>query len=197
MMVVLLATDDSIESQQAMEWVQALALPEDSTVFTLAVATLVDLPRASQSVAALRESLRSVARQRAKSGRSGQFGCFTPHHQFVNSSQPLLPKTSVILLHVRQDDAAGLNQPTTAERAMADTVTDLAKRNCSVKRMVVRGGAAGEIVRVSHERNVDLIVLGARRLRTLGRLLLGSVSEAVLHRAGRPVIIARAGDSDA
>jgi nucleotide-binding universal stress UspA family protein len=46
-------------------------------------------------------------------------------------------------------------------------------------------------VKTASSRDVDVVILGARRLRTLGRLLLGSVSETVLHQANRPVVIVR------
>jgi len=62
-----------------------------------------------------------------------------------------------------------------------------------IETWVTGGDPAREIVRRAHDRDVDLVVLGARGLRTLGRLLLGSVSETVLHRAGRPVLIVRDG----
>jgi len=62
-----------------------------------------------------------------------------------------------------------------------------------IERWVTEGDPAREIVRRAHDRDVDLVVLGARGLRTLGRLLLGSVSETVLHHAGRPVLIVRDG----
>jgi len=60
-----------------------------------------------------------------------------------------------------------------------------------IERLVTEGDPAQEIVRRAGERDVDLVVLGARGLGTLGRLLLGSVSETVLHHAGRPVLIVR------
>jgi nucleotide-binding universal stress UspA family protein len=57
--------------------------------------------------------------------------------------------------------------------------------------VVVDGDPARQIVTTARSRDVDLVVLGARGLRTIGRLLLGSVSETVLHHVGRPVLIAR------
>ena len=62
-----------------------------------------------------------------------------------------------------------------------------------IERWVTEGDPAKEIVRSAQDRDVDLVVLGARGLGTLGRLLLGSVSETVLHHAGRPVLIVRDG----
>lgn len=106
-----------------------------------------------------------------------------------------LPDTSLILLHVlRRDqpaDACVRNERSDAEELLANAVKRLAECRCSAEPMVVDGDAAGEIVRVARERNVDLVVLGARGLRTLERLFLGSVSEVVLHHAGRAVLIVR------
>jgi len=62
-----------------------------------------------------------------------------------------------------------------------------------IERWVIEGDPAKGIVRSAQDRDVDLVVLGARGLGTLGRLLLGSVSETVLHHAGRPVLIVRDG----
>jgi nucleotide-binding universal stress UspA family protein len=51
-----------------------------------------------------------------------------------------------------------------------------------MERLVVEGDPAGEIVRAAQ---------GARGLGAIGRLLLGSVSETVVHRLGRPMMIVR------
>lgn len=53
------------------------------------------------------------------------------------------------------------------------------------------GDPAGQILRIADENPVDLIVLGARGLGAAQRLLLGSVSEAVLHDAQCAVLIAK------
>jgi universal stress protein A len=50
------------------------------------------------------------------------------------------------------------------------------------------GDAAGEIVALAREVKADLIVMGTHGLSGLGRLLLGSVAEAVLRRAPCPVL---------
>jgi nucleotide-binding universal stress UspA family protein len=78
-----------------------------------------------------------------------------------------------------------------AESILADATAVLTEARCSVERVVVDGDPARQIVTTARSRDVDLVVLGARGLRTIGRLLLGSVSETVLHHVGRPVLIAR------
>lgn len=82
-------------------------------------------------------------------------------------------------------------QQADAERMLADATAVLAEVRYPVERVIADGDAARQIVSIARSRNVDLVVLGARGLRTLGRLLLGSVSETVLHHAGRPVVIVR------
>jgi nucleotide-binding universal stress UspA family protein len=78
-----------------------------------------------------------------------------------------------------------------AERMLTDAAMVLGPGRYPVERVVVEGDPARQIVSSAHRGNADLVVLGARGLRTLGRLLLGSVSETVLHHAGCPVVIVR------
>ena len=273
-MHVLLATDDSSEARQAVDWLRALPLPDDASVSIVTVATLMDPPSNAQSMSALRQTLRIEASQAA--GRAAAIlkerwprvtivvaegdarveilhvadelgadmvvvgarglgrikrllggstslavaryarcsvavvpeGRQTLRRVLVGlddssasraalaflSRFALAAETSIILLHVLREDSREVSAPNGrrgAEQLQAEAVTVLGERRCSVERMVARGDAAGEIVRVARERDVDLVVLGARGLRTLARLFLGSVSEAVLHHAGRPVIVAR------
>jgi nucleotide-binding universal stress UspA family protein len=50
------------------------------------------------------------------------------------------------------------------------------------------GKPADEIVRCAEEEGVDMIVMGTHGRRGLSRLLMGSVSEAVVRRAPCPVL---------
>lgn len=77
------------------------------------------------------------------------------------------------------------------EKMLTDAATVLGAGRYPIERLVVDGDPGRQIVLIASSRNVDLVVLGARGLRTLGRLLLGSVSETVLHHVGRPVVIVR------
>jgi nucleotide-binding universal stress UspA family protein len=74
---------------------------------------------------------------------------------------------------------------------LGDAAAILAESHRRSERLVAHGDPAREIAKIARSRDVDLVVLGARGLRTLGRLLLGSVSETILHQASRPVIIVR------
>jgi nucleotide-binding universal stress UspA family protein len=273
-MRVLLAADDSSGARQATDWLRALPLPDHTVLGVVTVATLIDPPSSSQSVSALRQTLRTEASQAAERAATilkerwtqvttvvaeGDARVEILHvadearadmvvvgarglgrikrllggstslavARYARCSVAVVPEvprplgrvlvglddspasraavaflsrfaltaeTSIILLHVLREDspqASGPNERSRAEQLLADAETGLAKRECSIERMLGAGDAAGEIVRVARERDVDLVVLGARGLRTLGRLFLGSVSEAVLHHAGRAVIIAR------
>jgi nucleotide-binding universal stress UspA family protein len=82
-------------------------------------------------------------------------------------------------------------RPAEADAVLADAASVLGETGRPVERLVSEGDPAREIVRIAEDRDVDLVVVGARGLGTLERLLLGSVSEAVLHHAARPVLIVR------
>ena len=53
------------------------------------------------------------------------------------------------------------------------------------------GQAADEIVRTATEAKADLVVLGARGLSTVKRLVLGSVGTKVLHEASCDVLVVK------
>jgi nucleotide-binding universal stress UspA family protein len=57
-----------------------------------------------------------------------------------------------------------------------------------VERRLVEGDAAAEILRVAHEVNADLIVMGTHGRTGLARLLMGSVAEQVVRKAACPVL---------
>jgi nucleotide-binding universal stress UspA family protein len=109
----------------------------------------------------------------------------------------LVSNTPVILMHVLPTPVRGLHGTrtipdwTNASVVMTDAAAVFSDARRPIEHLVREGDPAREIVRSARNRDVDLVVLGARGLRTLGRLLLGSVSETVLHHVGRPVMIVR------
>jgi nucleotide-binding universal stress UspA family protein len=82
-----------------------------------------------------------------------------------------------------------------AERARLEEVLARAEGQLrgvgKIERSVVAGHPAVEVLRAAEEPGVDLVVVGARGLGTLARLVLGSVSERVLHHAPGPVLIVK------
>lgn len=60
--------------------------------------------------------------------------------------------------------------------------------NIVVEQILVEGDPAAEIVRLAKEKAADIIVMGTHGRNGLGRLLLGSVAEAVLRMAPCPVL---------
>ena len=61
----------------------------------------------------------------------------------------------------------------------------------AVRRDYRTGNPAAGIVEAAREHRADLIVMGSRGLGQIGGLVLGSVSERVLHLAHSPVLIVR------
>ncbi len=56
---------------------------------------------------------------------------------------------------------------------------------------ILEGDPAKEIVQLARMRDADLIVVGSRGLGAVAGAMLGSVSNAVVHRADRPVLVAK------
>jgi nucleotide-binding universal stress UspA family protein len=66
-----------------------------------------------------------------------------------------------------------------------------ARTDARVETLYREGDPAGEIIKVAKEQNADLIIMGSRGLGQIGGLILGSVSERVLHGAHNSVLIVR------
>lgn len=62
----------------------------------------------------------------------------------------------------------------------------------SVSHVVLTGPVVDELLTFHAEQHPDLMILGARGLSTARRVLLGSVSDSVVHHAKGTVLIARA-----
>jgi len=89
---------------------------------------------------------------------------------------------------VREFERSVLDQA----RSLADQArAALAPRELAVETDVVVGDPRAEIVRIADEWRADLIVLGARGLGRIKRLLLGSVSLAVARHASCPVLVVK------
>jgi nucleotide-binding universal stress UspA family protein len=74
---------------------------------------------------------------------------------------------------------------------LAPLAVDLRRRGIRVRTQVRRGEPVDEIVGCAHEVQADLIAMTTHGRSGLGRLLFGSVAEAVLRRAEIPVFLMR------
>jgi nucleotide-binding universal stress UspA family protein len=100
--------------------------------------------------------------------------------------------TEVLAFPVQEAIAKGAEQAEAALRVvLARAGRDFANQARAVESSVVVGHAADEIVRAAGAPDIDLVVVGARGLGRFKRLLLGSVSERVLHHATCPVLVVK------
>ena len=78
-----------------------------------------------------------------------------------------------------------------AQAAVAALFEGVVKK---VERQVITGNPVDALVGAAATPGVDLVVVGARGLGALKRLVLGSVSEGVLRHVDRPVLIVKTGE---
>jgi len=123
--------------------------------------------------------------------------------QFVRN----LRTAEVILVNVGPIPALALTPPEAAmhvdvepiaealerggHRILDQAAATFAEDHVSVTCVYRRGDPSREILRVAEEAHADLIVVGARGLGRIGGLILGSVSERVVHAASMPVMVVR------
>jgi nucleotide-binding universal stress UspA family protein len=80
---------------------------------------------------------------------------------------------------------------TALEQALAKAATPFAGRVKKIERQVLVGHPVDALIGAAAASDVGLVVVGARGLGTLERVLLGSVSEGVLRHVDRPVLIVK------
>jgi nucleotide-binding universal stress UspA family protein len=108
--------------------------------------------------------------------------------------RPWLPSPQASAAPVQQAIARATEQSREQlQGILAEVSRDFAGRVSACEASVVVGHPADEIVRAAAEADIDLVVVGARGLGRFKRLLLGSVSERVLHRAYCPVLVVKGG----
>lgn len=101
----------------------------------------------------------------------------------------------VDLLHVvepgRRLSFAGEDADASRDRVatLVEAIAADAPDDVPVSTDVVAGSPADTILRVATERDVDVVVLGTQSRSGVSRWLLGSVTDAVLRRADRPVLV--------
>lgn len=81
------------------------------------------------------------------------------------------------------------------KRLLEEAASRVSGTGVRVEKHLLSGIPFREIVRLSKELEASLIVMGSRGLGLLGRLTLGSVTEAVCHHARSPVLVLRGGEA--
>jgi nucleotide-binding universal stress UspA family protein len=105
--------------------------------------------------------------------------------------------SKVFAVHVRAPQVTGLVPPESwqvvreaAERQAAEQAEHLKSlfRGVENEVTVIEGGVWYELETIIEEKNIDLIVIGTRGRKRLGKFLLGSVAETILRRTRCPVL---------
>lgn len=78
-----------------------------------------------------------------------------------------------------------------ARGVIADAKLYATRYDVEVAYEAVEGDPVDTILELARARDVDLIVVGSRGLGAVRGLVLGSVSNAILHQADRPVLVAK------
>jgi nucleotide-binding universal stress UspA family protein len=78
-----------------------------------------------------------------------------------------------------------------ARTVLAEAARVAADAGVDVETEILEGNAADRIVELARSRAVDLIVVGSRGRGAVTGALLGSVSESIVHKADRPVLVVK------
>lgn len=74
-------------------------------------------------------------------------------------------------------------------RILDDGEQKVKTEKVQVKKLLIEGHAVQEIVRLANEDRYDLIVIGARGISHVREILLGSVTDGVIHHVRCPVLV--------
>lgn len=109
----------------------------------------------------------------------------------------VIPPMPVKVVHdARAEDEKQAAQRTDAEEYLAALAAELRSRGVRFKTDVRLGDPASEIVAAAEATDADLIAMTTHGRSGLGRVLFGSVAEAVLRQAQIPVFLLRQTEAD-
>jgi len=74
-------------------------------------------------------------------------------------------------------------------RILGDGEEKAKAEGVQVEKILMEGHVVQEIIRVAKEGNYDLIVIGARGISRVREMLLGSVTDGVIHHVSCPVLV--------
>jgi len=79
----------------------------------------------------------------------------------------------------------------TGERLLLTTLASVKEAGVKAYAQLDHGYPANKIVQIAEEEKIDLIVIGSNDLSFIARLLFGSVSDKVFHKAPCPVLVVK------
>jgi nucleotide-binding universal stress UspA family protein len=103
--------------------------------------------------------------------------------------EPIMPVVIDGTRHVEMEDIEG--RRTNAEEYLAPIAVELRNKAVRVEIQVRRGNPADQIVAVARETGADFIAMSTHGRGGLGRLVFGSVAQAVLRHVEIPVFLMR------
>ena len=59
----------------------------------------------------------------------------------------------------------------------------------NIRKLTAGGDCADSIIKTAHDLNIDIIVLGSHSMRWLEKILMGSITEKVMHHSKIPLFI--------
>lgn len=104
--------------------------------------------------------------------------------------EPIAPMVIEGSRHVEVEDVEA--RRTDAEEYLAPVAVELRNKGVRVESRVRRGNTTEEIVAAARETGADLIAMSTHGRGGLGRLMFGSVAQAVLGHVDMPVLLMRA-----
>lgn len=104
--------------------------------------------------------------------------------------EPIAPVVVEASRHVEMEDVEARRAD--AEEYLAPIAVELRNKAVRVESRVRRGNPADEIVAAAREVGADLIAMSTHGRGGLGRLVFGSVAQAVLRHVETPVLLMRA-----
>jgi len=108
--------------------------------------------------------------------------------------------SKIDLVHVVQCELGGDSANTfeiidelknNATKMLEEYKNQAAKNNISIQIMVTQGDPAKVIIELAKAKSYDLIIMGTRGRTAFQELLIGSVSQKVMHHASCPVMVVR------
>jgi nucleotide-binding universal stress UspA family protein len=130
-----------------------------------------------------------------------RYGCalaekFGADLHLLNVVEPYYPPVpeAGMMLGEKDEYLSGLKNA--AERELTRLPDPSQAKGVTVVRSVVAGPPFVEIVRYAREHAVDLIVVGSHGRSGLAHVLMGSVAERVVRKAGCPVLTVRPGQQE-